>query len=61
MATKKKKSETQASFIRGCLARKHTPQSILKDCARRFPKGKVTAGYIGWLAKRAKASRLKTP
>lgn len=59
--SKKQKPESQASFIRSRLAKKAGVETILAECEKRFPKGRVTAGYINWLAKRApKAKAAKT-
>jgi ribosomal protein L17 len=56
MSTKKQKPESQASYIRGRLAKKASVETILAECAKRFAKGKVTGGYIRWIAKSAGAS-----
>ncbi len=50
--SKKQKPETQAAYIRSRLARKSAPEAILEECERRFPRGKVTLGYVNWIARR---------
>jgi hypothetical protein len=47
-----KKPESQASYNRSRLAKKAAVETILAECAKRFPKGKVAAGYIRWIKKR---------
>lgn len=48
---------TQASFIRSRLTKKAAIEKILAECKKRFPKGKVTAGYIRWIGKHTKERR----
>lgn len=50
----KQKPESQVAYIRGRLAKKAAVETILAECEKRFPKGKVTAGYINWIAKKGK-------
>jgi len=51
--TPKAKTESQSSFIRGRLAQNASIDTILDECSKRFPTGKVTRGYIRWIGKKS--------